>query len=99
MAGEYRWDKVPEILDRRRGRLIRKLGGRCVRCGSREDLEFHHPHGKPWRARLLSRFQRLARYEQDAANGNLELLCKDCHDQPDEHPDYCFCPFCRWADL
>lgn len=98
MAGEYRWHLVPESLEQRRAALIAALGGVCERCKSTEDLDVHHKYGKSWRSNELSRFQRLARYEQDAREGLVILLCKDCHEQPVEHPDDCFCPFCRGDD-
>ena len=101
MAGEYRWDQLPAILQRRRLSLIIKLGGCCVSCGASDpdELEFHHPRGKEWRSNQLSRSQRFARYEQDAAAGLVELLCDDCHNNPNDHPDTCFCPFCRGPDF
>lgn len=97
MAGEYRWHLQKQILVRRSNALKIKLGGVCVQCGETDldELEFHHPHGKNWRSRDVSRFERLRRYEQDAAAGLVELLCDDCHNYPEEHPEYCFCPHCR----
>lgn len=95
MAGEYRWHLVPDVIERKRFALIRKMGGRCKSCGCRDDLEFHHPNGKKWRSNAVSRFERLRRYETDFRNGELILLCNDCHNDGTYHPDDCFCSTCR----
>lgn len=97
MAGEYRWHLLPVLLRQRRDRLIIQLGGKCQQCGLKDfdELEFHHPYGKDWRSAVLSRGQRLTRYESDARAGLVILLCDDCHNSPEDHPDFCFCPSCR----
>lgn len=80
MAGEYRWHLVPEYVDCLRTALIRDMGGCCTRCGSRTRLELHHPHGRDWKTRTVSRIQRISLYRRDWESGNLILLCKPCHD-------------------
>ena len=95
MAGEYRWHILNESLAAGKRRLILLLGGVCESCGEEELLEIHHRNGKTWRSNKLSRPQRLKHYEQDIIAGECFLLCKWCHDNPDDHPDYCFCPKCR----
>jgi hypothetical protein len=95
MAGEYRWHLMPELLKRRRKLLIIKLGGMCISCGSRHNLEFHHPNGKSWRSRQYGPMTRLKIYEREIEEGLIELLCDTCHNDPKSHPDHCFCPHCR----
>jgi hypothetical protein len=97
MAGEFRWHLWPETHRRRIDALKIKLGGRCVSCGETNlnELEFHHPNGKAWRSNRVSRSTRLKKYEQEAEQGLVELLCDDCHNHSEDHPDTCFCPHCR----
>lgn len=64
---------------RRRDALREKLGNRCAICGWKIGLEFDHPHGRSYEPRLLSSHTRIARYELDAAAGNLRLLCRECN--------------------
>ena len=94
MAGERRWHLLPQILEQRRLELVLLLGGICKVCGSDFDLEIHHRFGKNWRSRDYSRSMRLKKYKQDILNGECFLLCKWCHDTPEEHPSECFCPKC-----
>ncbi len=63
---------------RRRAALVAQLGGVCQYgfCFETERLEFDHLEGREWQPRALSRLQRIARYEQDAAAGLLRLLCR-----------------------
>jgi 5-methylcytosine-specific restriction endonuclease McrA len=61
----------------RRYRLIEMLGGKCVRCGATEDLEFDHidPSTKEFTISGLSRaWDALV---EEAAK--CQLLCKPCH--------------------
>jgi hypothetical protein len=62
-----------------RERLVEVMGGKCVKCGTTELLEFHHPHGRDWVARKKNQAQRMRRYLQDFLLGNLELLCGGCN--------------------
>jgi hypothetical protein len=62
----------------RRARLIEMLGGKCVRCGATEDLEFDHidPSAKSFGvcAGLSKAWDVLV---EEAAK--CQLLCKPCH--------------------
>jgi 5-methylcytosine-specific restriction endonuclease McrA len=62
----------------RRAALIQALGGCCVKCGTDKRLEFDHkdPATRTWQAKSLNQYMRLIRYEQDAAAGLIQLLCK-----------------------
>lgn len=97
----YRWHLIPAILQSRKLALIQKLGGKCVSCDEDDPavLEFHHKYGKSWRSRDYSRFQRMAKYEEDADAGEIELLCDACHNNTNDHPDDCFCAACRGEEF
>lgn len=73
---------------RRRNLLREELGGVCKKCGSRNRLEFHHPHGRAWKPREVNRWTRIARYWRDYFAGNLELRCHSCH--MEDHPELAF---------
>jgi hypothetical protein len=66
-----------------RARAIAIYGGRCVWCGSTDDLEFDHPNndGKAHRAAegvdmMVSRISRTGRPLED---WTVQLLCRPCH--------------------
>jgi 5-methylcytosine-specific restriction endonuclease McrA len=95
----------------RRARLVEMLGGKCVRCGDMEDLEFDHidPSTKVFAicAGLSKAWDVLV---EEAAK--CQLLCKPCHvakgaeDRPElQHGTYyvywywnCRCDLCRAAN-
>mgnify|MGYP003869586845 CR=1 FL=1 len=75
-----RHKKFRRLLPLRRKALIQKLGGKCAVCGLEHNLEFdHYPKRCEFEHKKLSRWTRLKRYEEDAAKGNLRLLCKKCN--------------------
>ena len=39
----------------------------------------HHPRGKDWKPTLVNALKRVALYERDAAQHNLEVRCRRCH--------------------
>lgn len=62
----------------RRDRLIKQFGGRCVSCGSTNDLQFHHliptevnGRGRGTQARLK---------DIESHTDSYTLLCGVCHD-------------------
>lgn len=64
---------------RARSRLVEILGGRCKCCGTDEGLEldcivpmghFHH---------RMDSSARISFYRQQHREGNLQVLCSDCH--------------------
>lgn len=67
----------------RRARLVERLGGRCVCCGSTDDLEFdHYPALADWAGNIrrgMSQRQRMDLYERDADADKLRLLCATCN--------------------
>jgi len=75
-----RHKKFRQLLPLRRLALLTQLGNRCNACGSEHKLEFdHYPKRCEFIHKKLSRWTRLKRYEEDAAKGNLRLLCKKCN--------------------
>lgn len=71
----------------RRRALIKKLGGKCVKCGSRSRLEFDHPNGRDWQPRDHNQRTRIARYEREADAGDLQLKCRKCNAGFNPHRD------------
>jgi hypothetical protein len=85
--GRRRWSEIERHISAattrpgtqaRRARLIEMLGGKCVRCGATEDLEFDHidPSTKVFAvcAGLSKAWDALV----DEAS-KTQLLCKPCH--------------------
>jgi hypothetical protein len=64
-----------------RKRLVVELGAKCVKCGGRRRLEFHHPHGRDWPAAKVSSKGRLQRYRREAREGKVVLRCFKCHER------------------
>ena len=62
-----------------RNDLMKRLGDRCINCGSTENLEFDHPHGREYAPRRISRTKRLRFYREDFEAGNLRILCGACN--------------------
>lgn len=63
----------------KRSMLIFLLGGVCKKCGSDEQLEFHHKYGRTWEARKCSRLRRMVLYFRDYDKGLLTILCHNCN--------------------
>lgn len=63
----------------RRLDLIQKLGGKCVECGYKKRLELDHINGRDWEPSKKSRWTRIARYEREAKEGKLQVLCRWCN--------------------
>lgn len=69
---------------RRRARAIRdwlieRMGGKCQNCPETIALEFHHPWGRVWTPRKVTIYNRMLRYRREYLQGNLILLCDECH--------------------
>lgn len=63
----------------KRDNLRLKLGGKCARCSASEHLQFDCIVTRGKAHHEMSFRQRLNFYEQEAARGNLQLLCPLCH--------------------
>ena len=66
---------------RERAALLARLGNQCALCPERrkEKLEIDHTNGRRYELRKLSRDQRLARWLEEEARGELRLLCQRCN--------------------
>lgn len=68
---------------RRRTQAIKQLGGKCVNCGSIENLEFDHvnqdPDPRTRRGRGSIWTFSEERFQAELAK--CQLLCRDCHKQ------------------
>lgn len=64
---------------RARARLLLAFGGKCVACGSTEELQFDciRPMGSKHHAYDTS--QRISFYRDQARRGNLQILCRLCN--------------------
>ncbi len=58
------------MWSRERQRCLK--GASCVKCGSRENLQCHHPRGIDW-ARII------AVIREELLPDDLQAMCKDCH--------------------
>jgi hypothetical protein len=63
---------------RRRTKLIELLGGRCIRCGTTDDLEFDHIDPSTKRFAICSDLTR-AWSELLEELAKCQLLCRPCH--------------------
>ncbi len=74
----YMNEYMKERWNRRRSKSIALLGGQCVRCGSRDDLEFDHvdPSTKEFTIAKASSFSE-SRFQAEISK--CQLLCSDCH--------------------
>ena len=63
-------------------RIIKKLGGKCSKCGIDDVrvLDINHKD-MAWKGRLksLNLFFRMKDWLKNLAKNNLELLCANCH--------------------
>jgi 5-methylcytosine-specific restriction endonuclease McrA len=71
---------------RAREALIQWLGGKCVLCGSQDQLQIDHPFGRDWSPRKIESSQRISRYRQEARLGLVRVLCWTCNDDPANKP-------------
>jgi 5-methylcytosine-specific restriction endonuclease McrA len=66
----------------RRARAIIQLGGKCVRCGSTENLEFDHIIAGSYDPKSRSGKGTMWTFSEKRFQAELkkcQLLCKDCH--------------------
>jgi len=67
--------------------LRTRLGDKCAACGSTENLEFDciEPRGHAHHA--CSTDKRATFYAREMREGNIQLLCKTCHQKKTQGPD------------
>lgn len=76
---EYKRRWEARTLAHRRERLIEKLGGECMERGRgpcKGPLEFDHIEGATWLLRGVSSLVRMKRYEAEAEQYLIQLLCR-----------------------
>ena len=63
---------------KRRDELRAELGGKCVKCGTTEDLEFDHIDAKTktWTTKGVGFVRSITLYWRDHRAGLLQLLCR-----------------------
>lgn len=69
---------IAEYYHREREKIIQRLGGKCIACGTTENLEIHHIwqyNGKRHHGR--GRITRLLDWKNNI--DKITLLCRECH--------------------
>ena len=77
-SNEYMREYMNRLYANRRNAAIEKLGGKCVRCGSKEQLQFDHIDPTTKTAEM----DRLWATSEKRINEELrkcQLLCSSCH--------------------
>ena len=75
---EYMRNYMRNRYHSRRQRLLKELGGKCVSCGSRKDLQFDHKNKKKKTMRMADVHSVSdARLKEELKN--IQLLCRKCH--------------------
>ena len=62
----------------RRAKAVEKLGGKCARCGSAENLEFDHID-RTKKSISIERMWLVSQERHDAELAKCQLLCDSCH--------------------
>ena len=77
----YMAEYMKKRIARRRAEAVKQFGGKCVKCGSTEDLEFDHlnhdpdPRGRRGRGTMWTFSEKRLQAELEKC----QLLCHDCH--------------------
>ena len=69
------------LAEQIRQQLLKQLGSCCAICGEDKTrrLEFDHPAGRDWEVEKYNRYNRMLRYQKEAAEGKLRILCRRCN--------------------
>jgi len=79
----------PENYKIIRDHFIKLLGGECVICHSKENIEFDHIIPIKTCVSKMSRSKREWHWFTEYAKGNLQLLCPGCNNKKnDSYPIY-----------
>jgi 5-methylcytosine-specific restriction endonuclease McrA len=105
-SNKYMAEYMKKRYDRRRLEAIELLGGKCVLCGSVENLEFDHLNPEEKSFSIGDRLAEVAKDKLELELKKCQLLCSSCHD--DKHKQkqhgnlsmfrYCKCELCRKAN-
>jgi 5-methylcytosine-specific restriction endonuclease McrA len=71
--------KILERYHKRRTEAKQRLGGKCVVCGTKENLEFDHINAKE-KSFGISKLWSVSQEKFDAELLKCQLLCKDHHE-------------------
>lgn len=76
-----------EWAKRARLQLIESLGGKCVDCGSVEELQLDHIEPCTWAERrpFMEQSQRLSVMRREAKEGKITVRCKRCNVSKGNH--------------
>ena len=76
----YMADYLKKRYHARRAVFLEQMGGKCVRCGSKDDLHFHHrnPAEKSFEVSRRLTAAPIAVLEEEELK-KCELLCAACH--------------------
>ena len=75
---EYMRDYNLERYHRIRNEAVESLGGQCVDCGSRDNLEFDHIDSRS-KAFSIGRLLNVSKAKREEELTKCQLLCKLCH--------------------
>lgn len=64
----------------KRQKVIKELGGKCVRCNSKKDLQFDHKDSKKKKIRMAD-LHSVSDKKLKEELKNIQLLCKKCHQE------------------
>lgn len=110
-SNEYMANYMADRYERRRLEYIAQLGGCCVKCGSKDRLEFDHIDPSTKSFGVSDRMAGMAKDRLDAEVAKCQLLCIGCHFEKTlvdkgierwKHGTlsgyrYCRCPECKKA--
>jgi len=76
-------------------KLIKELGGKCVKCGTEENLTIDHVDGCEFDHNSVEWSQRISIYRREAKENKLQVLCNkhncqkgDPRKEPDDDGQY-----------
>jgi 5-methylcytosine-specific restriction endonuclease McrA len=75
---DYMRDYMRERYHKKRQDLIKRLGGKCSRCGSKLNLQIDHKDSNKKKFRAAD-VHSVADSLVEQEIGNLQLLCRNCH--------------------
>lgn len=75
----YIKERYKKVYVERKELYLTKLGGRCVVCGSIDNLEFDHIDASTKSFTFTTKIASLSISKLDAEAKKLQLLCNNCH--------------------
>ena len=88
-SNEYMREYMIRRWHKRRNDAIEQLGGKCINCGSSENLEFDHIDAD-LKSFPLSKFSSASKIKWQEELNKCQLLCHECHmKKSKENRDFC----------